>query len=189
MNKPNAGTTAPREAAGASEVAVRLCVNVRPALLRRLEHPSGNPRGEVRSNESVAPSSSPLARAYRRKCCACSQACSVGRPSARTTTAARQALRESARSRYTPPQKADRTCSQLHSTGAASSKSIAATANAWRGVLMEAKSKSTAPVRACNKSRREDGGVGGETEGAGCRIVGEESVQFGVRFHPPLLEG
>ena len=75
------------------------------------------------------------------------------------------------------------------STGAASSKSIAATANAWRGVLMEAKSKSTAPVRACNKSRREDGGVGGETEGAGCRIVGEESVQFGVRFHPPLLEG
>jgi hypothetical protein len=46
------------------------------------------------------------------------------------------------------------------STGAASSKRIAATASAWRRVLMKAKSKSTAPVRACNRSRPEDGGRG-----------------------------
>jgi hypothetical protein len=30
---------------------------------------------------------------------------------------------------------------------------------------------------------------GGETGGAGCRIVGEERVQCGVRFHPPVRLG
>lgn len=69
-------------------------------------------------------------------------------------------------------------------TDAASSKSIAASASAWRGILMKAKSESTAPPGARNKSRLRKDGEGGETGGVGCRIVGEKSVQFGARFHP-----
>ena len=75
------------------------------------------------------------------------------------------------------------------STGAASSKRIAATASAWRRVLMKAKSKSTAPMRPCNKSPLKDGGGGVKPGGAGCRIVGEERVHGGVRLHPPLAYG
>lgn len=69
-------------------------------------------------------------------------------------------------------------------TDAASSKSIEARASAWRGILMKAKSESTAPLGARNKSRAVQGQRGGETGGVGCRIVGEKSVQFGARFHP-----
>jgi hypothetical protein len=76
------------------------------------------------------------------------------------------------------------------SADVASSRSRAATAKTWRRVLMRAKPKSTAPLRARNKSRRrrvrQVGGGGGETGGAGCRIVGEERIQFGVRLHPPV---
>ena len=117
MNKPNAGTAAPKtgkEAAGASEVVVRLYVNVRPARLRRHRHPRGGPCGEVRSIESVAPSSLPQARASGRQCRECSRACSADRPSARTTMAAQRALREPARRRYNPRQKVGHTCSRLH---------------------------------------------------------------------------
>ena len=69
-------------------------------------------------------------------------------------------------------------------TGAASSKSIAARASAWRGNLMKANGESTALMGPRNKSRLGKRRAGGETGGAGCRIVGEKSVQFGARFHP-----
>ena len=93
---------------------VRLCVNVRPAHLRRPGHPIGCPCGEARSNESVQQSSWPRGRACCPRCRVCSQACSVGRPTARTTRAARQEPRASVRCRYNPPPKAVRTRSRLH---------------------------------------------------------------------------
>lgn len=54
---------------------------------------------------------------------------------------------------------------------------------------MEAKSKSTAPGGARKESWIEGGGWGVKPGGAGCRIVGEERVQFGARFHPLSLKG
>ena len=54
---------------------------------------------------------------------------------------------------------------------------------------MKAKSKSTAVKRARNKYRPTEPGSGGETVGAGCRIVGEERVHKVFGFTPRRSSG
>jgi len=171
-------------AAGASAEVVRLFVSIRFADLRRHELPIGCPCGEARPIESVEPSSWQLAPGCERRCRACSQACSVGRRSVRTTKSARRALHEVARCRCTPPQTIARIGSLLH--GPTRRRARASRRERARGGEFSSKRNQSLPPLwepATNpKFRRDDDR--GETNGVGCRIVGEKSVQFGARFHP-----
>lgn len=166
MNKPNAGTTAPKEAAGVSEVVVRLGVSVRLAHLRRPRHPIGCPCGEARSIEAVWPNSWPLARACEPRSRACSRAYSGGRPSVRTTRAVPRARCAPARPHRNPLLKGDRTCSRLHRRTPHRATAMWRRPLPGEGFSWGAKPKSTAPMSARNKSRREEHEQGGETGGA-----------------------
>lgn len=187
MNKPNDWTTAPGRAAGVSEVVVRFFSSIRSAVLRRPGFQVCCRSGEARPIESAEPSSSRQALGCERKCRSCSLACSVGRRYVRTR-GARWALHGPARCRCNPPRTVARTCSPQHlpmpRPAVASRRGLVLGGGvSWR------RSQSLPPERVAATNANSIGVTRGETDGARCRVVGEESVQFGVRFHPPSLEG
>ncbi len=187
MNEHQNPERLPAKAVGASEAVVRCGVNAlrRVRLWRRC--PCGHRCAAARPSEVVEPSSwrraprcGPWCRAYWPACSAdrrCARTKAVRRAAARWSPSRSSLLRKAVRS-YSPTQRRTRRPTKVRLRQPAPGGGFS-----WRRIH-----SLLVDLGAATNPASESTGAGGETGGAGCRMMGEERVHR-VPVSPPVAQG